>query len=132
MPRLDPEEQMEVVNMIRSEEQAEYMDEEDPYFYSEEMLQGAILKGEQEKMVEGMLRKQKRKYKQSINQYIDYLRKKDQTKVDKSKAARQINNMNKMKAMQIYQKRIEDELKNEELSMHYKLRDEQANYMRYV
>lgn len=132
MPKLSDLEQMDIINSIRHEEGELLNGEEEPYFYSEEMLQNAILKGEQEKLVEEMLRKQKRKYKQSLNEYIDHLKKKDTAQFDKSKNAQYINQVNKIKAMQIYQKKIEEELKNEELSMHYKLRDEQANYMRYV
>lgn len=132
MPKLSPGEQMDIVNSIRDEENELMYQEEEPYFYSEQMLQEAIMKGEQERMIEGMLRKQKRKYKQSLNEYIDYLKKKDINQSTRGRSAKYLNQVNKVKAMQIYQKKIEEELRNEELSMHYKLRDEQANYMRYV
>lgn len=132
MPKLTPQEQFNVVNAIKDEEQDLNNEEEAPFFYSDEMLQAAILKGEQEKMVEEMLKKQKRKYKQNLNEYIDYMKKKENLQLGKGKSARHLSGVGKMKAMHIYQKKIEEELKNEEMSMHYRFRDEQANYMRYV
>ena len=89
-------------------------------------------KGDFERRIDGMLSKQKRKYKQSIQSYLKDMRRKEVGNHDRSRAARQFNEVSKAKAMQIYQRKVQEELQNEELSMHYKLRDEQANYIRFM
>ena len=132
MPKLTPEMYGELMEMIQEEEQFTGGQEEQVHYDSSPQLLTGPLKGNDEKGIEQMLRKQKRKYKQSLQDYIHYLRKKEQNQYDRSRQARYFNNRSKIKAMQIYQQKVQEDLQNEELSMHYKLRDEQANYMRFM
>ena len=89
-------------------------------------------KGQFEKKIDVMLSKQKRKYKKSIQDYLKDIKRKEHNHHDRSRAAKYFNEVSKAKTMDIYQRKIQEELQNEELSMHYKLRDEQANYIRFM
>lgn len=131
MPRLTPEQEQELMYMIQQEELAgmeEHMGGELPEMYQSVPNH----QNRNEKEIAGLLRKQKRKYKQSIQDYIEYLNKKEGAGYDRSRNARYLNGRTKQKVMQIYQQKIQEELRNEEMSMNYKLRDEQANYMRFM
>lgn len=131
MPRLTPEQEQELMYMIQQEQLAG-MEENSDLDMPEAFSSVPRQQNKSEKEIAALLRKQKRKYKQSIQDYIEYLQKQEEAGYDRSKNARFLNERTKQKVMQIYQKKIQDELRNEEMSMNFKLRDEQANYMRFM
>ena len=100
------------------------------YVQTEELRKTLKSKGVKDREIEEMLLQQKRKYIYSLYDYMKFMKRKEDFNANKASTARQKNFSNKMKAMKIYKERVEDELKNEALSMQFKVRDEQANYMR--
>lgn len=130
MPVLNLESQMEIVNQLQLEEAMEEYIDENLYDQDNKLRNMLIKKGLNEKELEEMMKKQKRKYMHSLYDYMNFINRKEQSKNDRSQTIKELNFRKKMKAMEIYKDKVEEELKHEALSMQYKLRDEQANYMR--
>lgn len=68
--------------------------------------------------------RQKRKYMYSLYDYMNFIRRKEEADAQKVEKARTSNHRSKMKALQIYKDKVQEDLQNEALSMKYKLRDE--------
>ena len=72
--------------------------------------------------------KYKKEYQHCLTDFVKFLGKNKEKKVRSTKRDKQM--MTKIRTIKAFEKKLSDEIKNEELSHYYRMRDQVANYIK--